>query len=93
MDETKVKVRGEWLYLWAAIDRNTSEVLHTWVFQGRSAFEVLRFLRRVLGVRGPAGGVRGPSTLVPMGLWIGWVCPGSIGPSDPGTPSSSGSGS
>ncbi len=50
VDETKVKVQGQWLYVWAAIDVDIWEVLYTWVSQGRSGFEALRFLRRVLEV-------------------------------------------
>lgn len=50
VDETKVKVQGRWLYLWAAVDVDTWEVLGTWVSQGRSGFEALRFLRTVLAL-------------------------------------------
>lgn len=48
VDETKVKVQGRWMYVWAAIDVETWEVLHTWVSEGRSGFEALCFMRRVL---------------------------------------------
>ncbi len=48
VDETKIKVQGRWLYLWAAVDVDTWEVPATWVSQGRSGFEALGFLRTVL---------------------------------------------
>ena len=48
VDETKIRVQGEWIYLWAAIDVDTWEILQTWVSQGRSGFEALCFLRGVL---------------------------------------------
>ena len=31
VDETKIRVQGEWIYLWAAIDVDRWEVLVTWV--------------------------------------------------------------
>jgi len=48
IDESKIKVQGKWLYVWAAIDIDTWEVVHAWVSQGRSGFEALQFIRAVL---------------------------------------------
>jgi transposase-like protein len=48
VDETKVKIQGRRMYVWAVIDVDTWEILAAWVSQGRSSFEALRFLRRVL---------------------------------------------
>ncbi len=44
VDETKVKVQGRWLFLWAAIDVDTWEILDTSVTQERSGFEALCIL-------------------------------------------------
>jgi len=48
IDESKIKVQGKWLYVWAAIDVETWEVVHAWVSQGRSSFEALQFVKSVL---------------------------------------------
>lgn len=48
MDETKVKVQGRWVYVWAAIDIDSWEILLTWATEQRSCFEALQFLRRVM---------------------------------------------
>jgi putative transposase len=47
IDETKINVQGKWMYVWAAIDIDTWEVLCTWVSQGRSGLEAISFLRKV----------------------------------------------
>lgn len=48
VDETKIKIQGKWMYIWAAIDIDTWDVLATWVSQGRSGFEAISFMRKVL---------------------------------------------
>ncbi len=86
VDETKVKVQRQCLYVWAAIDIDTWEVLYTWVSQGQSGFEVLVFLRRPLEVCD-----RMPVVYVDRAPWYLWALDrlgsrGSIGPSDPAIP-------
>jgi putative transposase len=48
IDETKIKIQGKWVFIWAAIDIDSWEVIATWVTQGRSGFEAIQFIRRVL---------------------------------------------
>ena len=48
IDETKVKIKGKWHILWAAIDVDTWEILGVWVTQGRASFEAYGFIRYVL---------------------------------------------
>jgi len=66
VDETKIEVDGEEVYVWAAVDCETLEVLHVDVSPGRSSLGVLLFLNDVLkhcrGRPAPAGD-RGPGTI------------------------------
>lgn len=48
VDETKIKVNGKWVYLWGAIDIDSWEILSVWISQGRSGFEALQFMRKVM---------------------------------------------
>ena len=48
VDETKIKIKGKWHILWAAVDIETWDVLGVWVTQGRSSIEAYSFLRSVL---------------------------------------------
>ena len=93
VDETKMKVRGGWVHLRAAMNMGMWEVLGTWVPEGRGGLEAIPFLRAVL--RHPyglqlvhvdcAGGYRW--ALDRLGGPVG--APGRRGP---GSRSSSGSG-
>ena len=47
-DETKVKVNGEWCYVWAAVDVDTRELLATWVSWQRNIMHAQAFLRKAL---------------------------------------------
>ncbi|MCJ2519759.1 MAG: DDE-type integrase/transposase/recombinase [Candidatus Thermoplasmatota archaeon] len=75
VDETNIKVQGRWLYRWAAIDIDTWEVLYTWVSQGRSGFEALGFLRRVLEV---CEGCRSCTWTGPRGTGGRWTAGGPV---------------
>ncbi|MFB6191832.1 MAG: DDE-type integrase/transposase/recombinase [Haloarculaceae archaeon] len=48
VDETNVEVDGEEVYVWAAVDCETLEVLHVDVSPGRSSLDALLFLKEVL---------------------------------------------
>ncbi|MFC7157623.1 DDE-type integrase/transposase/recombinase [Halomarina halobia] len=48
IDETTVEIDGEEVYVWAAVDRATLEVLAVDVSPGRSSLDALLFLREVL---------------------------------------------
>ena len=68
IDESKIKIEGQWRYLWAAIDVDTWEVLAVWITRGRSGLEARMFLRRVLRrCRGR------PRVLVDGGPWYRWA--------------------
>jgi putative transposase len=67
VDETKVKVQGRWVYVWAAIDVDTWEVLGAWASWERSSFEALQFLR---AVQGYCDGL--PTVYVDGGPWYRW---------------------
>lgn len=48
IDETKIKIKGRWHILWAAVDIEIWEVLGVWITHGRSSFEAHGFIRSVL---------------------------------------------
>lgn len=48
IDETKIKINGQWRILWAAIDIESWDVLGVWITDGRSSFEAYGFIRHVL---------------------------------------------
>lgn len=48
VDETKVAVEDEEVYVWAAVNRHTLEVIHVEVSPGRSDLDAMLFLRTVL---------------------------------------------
>jgi len=67
VDETKVKVEDEQVYVWAAINRRTFEVIPVEVSPGRSELDALLFLRTVLErTRGE------PLVIVDRGPWYNW---------------------
>ncbi len=47
VDETKLKIEDEEVYVWAAVDVDTLEVLHVDVSPGRSSLDALLFLTEV----------------------------------------------
>ena len=53
IDETKIKLRKKWHYLWAAIDIHTREILAVHLTSSRSALDALLFLKKVLMDGGP----------------------------------------
>ena len=68
VDETKMKVDGEQVYVWAAVDVETFEILHVDVSPGRSSLDALLFLRTVMSrCRGK------PLVKVDPGPWYNWA--------------------
>ena len=68
IDETKLKIRGRQVYVWAAIDADTKELLAVYASYYRSNINTLVFLRKVLQTcRG-----RKPVVLVDGGPWYPW---------------------
>jgi len=64
VDETKLKLGGEQLYVWAAIDVKTREVLACRVSWTRSIMQAEAFLRKTLEACSPK-----PIILVDKGPW------------------------
>lgn len=48
VDETKLKLHGRQIYVWAAIDIKTKEILAIDVTKGRSSLDTLLFIKKVL---------------------------------------------
>ena len=48
VDETKMKLENEEVYVWAAVDTESFEVIHVDVSQGRSSLDASLFLRELL---------------------------------------------
>jgi len=68
VDETKVSVEDDEVYVWAAVDVDTFEVVHIEVSPGRSDLDALLFLKTVLNrCRGQ------PVIVVDRGPWYNWA--------------------
>lgn len=68
VDETCLKSRGQRLWVWAAMDPETGEVVRLEASWHRSAFQALLFLRKALRL------CRGrPLVLVDRGPWYPWA--------------------
>ena len=48
VDETKLKLEDEQIFVWSAIDVDTKECLFIWATDGRSSFHAYVFLKEVL---------------------------------------------
>ena len=70
VDETKLAIEDQEVYVWAAVDVDTFEVLHVEVSPGRSSLDTLLFLNEVLThCRGR------PLILADRGGWYDWLLP------------------
>ena len=67
MDETKLKIRGRRVFVWAAVDTDTRELLAVYASYYRSHINTLVFLRRVLETC-----TNRPVVLVDGGPWYPW---------------------
>ena len=68
VDETKVKLVGEWVFIWCAIDVDSKEVLATRASYTRSSLDALLFIRKALEAC-----VNKPKVLVDGGPWYPWA--------------------
>ena len=68
VDETKVKLENQWVYIWNAIDVDNREVIAVHVSTTRTSLDVLYFLRRVLECC-----ENEPLILVDGGPWYRWA--------------------
>ncbi len=67
IDETKLKIQGRQVYVWAAIDADTKELLAVYASYYRSNINTMVFLKRVLDTC-----VGKPMVLVDGGPWYPW---------------------
>ncbi|WP_373675562.1 DDE-type integrase/transposase/recombinase [Halopenitus sp. H-Gu1] len=68
IDETKPKVEETEVYVWAAIDVDTFDIIHIEDSPGRSDLDALLFIKQVLKrCRGD------PVVLVDRGPWYNWA--------------------
>ena len=67
IDETKLKIRGRQVYVWAAMDVETKELLAVYASYYRSHINTLVFLKKVLGTC-----TNKPVVLVDGGPWYPW---------------------
>jgi putative transposase len=67
VDETKLDIEDEEVYVWAAVDVDTFEVLHVDVSPGRSGLDALLFLQRGIDVL-----PRSANQLADRGDWYDW---------------------
>ena len=66
-DETTLDIEDQEVYVWSAVDVDTSEILHVEVSPGRSSLDALLFLKEVLKhCRGR------PLILADCGGWYDW---------------------
>jgi len=67
IDETKLKIKGRQVFVWAAIDADTRELLAVYASYYRSNINTLVFLKRVLDTC-----TNKPVVLVDGGPWYPW---------------------
>ncbi|MGC8847615.1 MAG: DDE-type integrase/transposase/recombinase [Conexivisphaera sp.] len=68
VDETELKVNGRIVYVWAAMDLDTRELLALEATRSKSAMHAFLFLGRVLGRC-----INTPLFVVDRGPWYGWA--------------------
>ena len=68
VDETKIKLNGLWVYLWAAIDVESREVLAVYASYHRSSLNAYIFLTMVMDAC-----LNRPIILVDGGPWYPWA--------------------
>ena len=68
VDETKLKLENEQIFVWSAIDVDTKECLFIWATDGRSSFHTYVFLKEVLKYC-----KNKPEIVVDRGFWYLWA--------------------
>ncbi len=80
VDETKIKIQGKWMYVWAAIDIDTWDVLATWARPGKVGIGgSILHTGGSEGVREQSHRICRQSPLVPLGIEPSW---GTMGAQD-----------
>ena len=68
VDETKLKLEDEQIFVWSAIDVDTKECLFIWATDGRSSFHAYVFLKEALKYC-----ENKPEVVVDRGFWYKWA--------------------
>jgi putative transposase len=68
MDETKLKINGRQVFVWAAVDTDTRELLAVYSSYYRSSINTMAFVRKVLDAC-----TNKPVVLVDGGPWYPWA--------------------
>jgi len=68
VDETKVKLGNQWIYIWSAIDVDDRSILAIHVSTTRASLDAIYFLRKVLEYCNGK-----PLILVDGGPWYKWA--------------------
>jgi len=66
IDETKIKLENNQIFVWAAIDVDTKECLAIWASESRGSFEAYVFLKEILKYC-----ENRPEVVVDRGFWSG----------------------
>jgi transposase-like protein len=68
VDETKLSVKGIYVYVWSAVDVDSKELLALEASYGRSSLNALAFLKKALKMC-----TNRPLVLVDRGPWYRWA--------------------
>ena len=68
IDETKLKLENNQIFVWTAIDVDTDECLAIWASEGRTSFHAYVFLKEVLKYC-----ENRPEVVVDRGFWYKWA--------------------
>jgi transposase-like protein len=68
VDETKLRVKKSYLYIWSAVDVDSKELLALEASYGRSSLNALAFLKKALKMR-----TNKPLVIVDKGPWYRWA--------------------
>jgi len=68
VDETKLSVKGVWVYIWSAVDMDSRELLALEASYGRSCLNAITFLKKALKLC-----IDKPMVVVDRGPWYRWA--------------------
>jgi len=68
VDETKIYVKGVWVYIWSAVDVDSGELLALEASYGRSCLNALLFLKKALKIC-----IDKPIVIVGKSPWYRWA--------------------
>jgi len=68
VDETKLSVKGVWVYVWSAVDVDSGELLALGASYGRGCLNAITFLKKALKLC-----INKPVVIVDGGPWYRWA--------------------